>query len=179
MMAGMRARIAARICSLETWVKHCVVAMNAWHNVGTFDAQAFNEVRQNGAPAIGADGFAPPSLLFSVCVSANVLPWRCGELARCGAAEHSAPLCRNPGTDTLQDGGKRSQLVRFLLFTDASTQPIAPSAPTKLTVTSAAWNVGFKLAPDSLASGYGSGLAIRAGSAAATPLPVTLNGTDT
>ena len=32
-------------------------------NVGTFNAQTANEVRANGAPAIGADGFVPPSLL--------------------------------------------------------------------------------------------------------------------
>jgi mono/diheme cytochrome c family protein len=28
--------------------------------VGTFDPNFFNEVRQNGAPSIGADGFVPP-----------------------------------------------------------------------------------------------------------------------
>jgi len=31
--------------------------------VGTFDPAALNEVRQNGAPSLGADGFVPPSLL--------------------------------------------------------------------------------------------------------------------
>ena len=31
--------------------------------VGTFDPEAFNEVRQNAAPPLGADGFAPASLL--------------------------------------------------------------------------------------------------------------------
>jgi hypothetical protein len=32
-------------------------------SVGTFDPAAFNEVRQNGAPSLGANGFVPPSLL--------------------------------------------------------------------------------------------------------------------
>src|SRR5262249_50028972 len=32
-------------------------------SVGTFDPKAFNEVNNAGAPAIGSDGFVPPSLL--------------------------------------------------------------------------------------------------------------------
>src|SRR5262249_42298695 len=32
-------------------------------DVGTFDAGALNEVNANGAPSVGSDGFAPPSLL--------------------------------------------------------------------------------------------------------------------
>jgi len=31
--------------------------------VGTFDPTLFNEVRQNAGPPLGADGFAPASLL--------------------------------------------------------------------------------------------------------------------
>jgi uncharacterized protein (TIGR03437 family) len=81
------------------------------------------------------------------------------------------------GTDTLQDAAKRAQLIKFLLSIDAATAPIAPNAATKLTVTSAAWNIGSKVAPDSLASGYGTGLANQAGAPSTTPLPVTFNGT--
>src|SRR2546422_11648125 len=32
-------------------------------NVGTFNPAAFNEVRQNAGPPLGANGFVPPSLL--------------------------------------------------------------------------------------------------------------------
>jgi uncharacterized protein (TIGR03437 family) len=146
-------------------------------NVGTFNPQAFNEVRNTGAPAIGADGFAPPSLLslfafpqtFFHGGAANSL-----DVVLQNVAHRSAGT---PGTDALSDAGKRSQLVKFLNSIDAATPPIAPSASTNLTVTSAAWNIGSKLAPDSLASGYGSGLATQAGSPSTTPLPVAFNGT--
>jgi uncharacterized protein (TIGR03437 family) len=146
-------------------------------NVGTFDPQAFNEVRQTGTPSIGADGFAPPSLLSLFAFPQTFLH---GGAANSLDAVLQNTVHRSAGTagnDTLQDAVKRSQVVKFLLSIDASTQPIAPSGPTKLTVTSAAWNVGSKLAPDSLASGYGTGLAVRAGSATASPLPAALNGT--
>jgi uncharacterized protein (TIGR03437 family) len=81
------------------------------------------------------------------------------------------------GTDTLQESPKRAQLIKFLLSIDAATPPIAPNPATKLTVTSAAWNVGSKVAPDSIASGYGSGLATLAGAPSTTSLPVPFHGT--
>ena len=55
-------------------------------------------------------------------------------------------------------------------------RPIAPIAATELTVTSAAADIGAKVAPDSLASGYGSGLATQAVSPSTTPLPVVFEG---
>src|SRR5207244_324799 len=82
------------------------------------------------------------------------------------------------GPDTLQDAGKRAQLIKFLLSIDAATQPISPAAASKLTVTSSAWDIGSKLAPDSLASGYGSGLATQAATPPVAPsLPFSLVGT--
>ena len=146
-------------------------------SVGSFSAQAFNEVRQNAAPAIGADGFAPPSLLSLFAFPQTFFHG--------GAANSLDAVMQNVahrssgtgGTDTLQDAAKRSQLITFLNSIDAATPPIAPSAATNLTVTSAAFNTGSKLAPDSLASGYGSGLATQAGSPSTTPLPVSFNGT--
>ena len=145
-------------------------------NVGTFNSQAFNEVRQNGAPAIGADGFAPPSLLSLFAFSQTFFHG--------GAADSLDAVMQNtvhrsagtPATDTLPEAGKRSQLIKFLLSIDASTQPIAPSPATKLAVTSAAWNIGSRLAADSLAAGYGSGLAAQAVSPSSSVLPVTLGG---
>jgi uncharacterized protein (TIGR03437 family) len=146
-------------------------------SVGTFDPKAFNEVRQNGAPPLGADGFAPGSLLslfafpqtFFHNGSANSL-----EQVMQNVVHRSAGT---PGTDTLADANKRAQLIKFLLSIDASTPPIAPATPTALSVTSAAWNTGAKVASDSLASGYGSGLAVQIATPTATPLPVSLGGT--
>ena len=61
---------------------------------------------------------------------------------------------------------------------DASKTRLSPppNAPTKLSVTSAAWNTGAKIAPDSLASGYGAGLTTQTGSRP-NPLPGAFNGT--
>jgi uncharacterized protein (TIGR03437 family) len=146
-------------------------------SVGTFNAQGFNEVRQNNAaPALGADGFVPPSLLslfafpqtFFHGGSANSLD---------AVMQNVAHRSSGTGTDLLGDAAKRAQLIKFLLSIDAATQPIAPNQPTRLTVTSAASNIGAKLAPDSLASGYGSGLANQTVSPSTSPLPVLAGGT--
>jgi hypothetical protein len=146
-------------------------------SLGTFDAKAFNEVRQNGAAPLGADGFAPPSLLslfafpqtFFHNGSANSL-----DAVLQNVAHRSAGT---PGTDTLLDAAKRQQLVKFLLSIDAATPPIAPGAASPLAVTSAAANIGAKLAPDSLASGYGSALATQATTPTGATFPVALGGT--
>src|SRR6185437_13841772 len=95
--------------------------------VGTFNTQDFNEVRQNGAAAIGADGFVPPSLLSMFAFpqtffhggSANTLDAVMGNVAHRSAGT---------GSDTLTDSTKRAQLIKFLLSIDAATQPIAPAA---------------------------------------------------
>jgi len=145
-------------------------------NVGTFNPKDFNEVRQNGAAPLGADGFAPPSLLslfafpqtFFHNGSANSL-----DAVLQNVAHRSAGT---PGNDTLQSATRRQQLVKFLLSIDAATAPVAPNAATSMTVTSAAANIGPKLAPESLASAYGSGLAIQPSSASGTTLPVALGG---
>lgn len=146
-------------------------------SVGTFNAQAFNEVRQNGAAPLGADGFAPASLLslfafpqtFFHNGSANSLDQVMQNVAHRSAG--------TPGADPLADAAKRTQVIKFMLSIDAATPPIAPSAATSLAVTSAAWNTGVRLAPDSLASGYGTGLASQAATPTAAPLPVALGGT--
>jgi uncharacterized protein (TIGR03437 family) len=145
-------------------------------SVGTFTAAGPNEVRQNGAPAIGADGFVPPSLLslfafpqtFFHGGAANSLD---------AVMQNVAHRSAGTGTDLLGDAPKRAQLIKFIESIDASTTPIAPNPPTRLVLTSAAADIGAKLAPDSLASGYGSGLATLAGAPSTTPLPTAFNGT--
>jgi len=143
--------------------------------VGTFNAQAFNEVRQNGAPPLGADGFAPPSLLslfaFPQTFFHNGSAASLDEVMQ-NVAHRSAGT---PGTDTLTDAAKRQQVIKFLLSIDAATAPIAPNPAGSLAVTSAAANIGARLAPDSIGSGYGSGLAVQSISAGATA-PVVLGG---
>lgn len=146
-------------------------------NVGTFNAQAFNEVRQNGAAPLGADGFAPASLLslfafpqtFFHNGSANSLDQVMQNVTHRSAG--------TGGTDTLTDAAKRAQIIKFLLSIDAATTPIAPAAATALALTSSAANTGTRIAPDSLASGYGTGLAIQTATPLTTPLPVSLGGT--
>jgi uncharacterized protein (TIGR03437 family) len=145
-------------------------------NVGTFNAQVANEVRQNAAAPLGADGFVPPSLLSIFAFPQTFFH---GGLANSleEAMQNVRHRSLGTGTDTLQDAAKRAQLIKFLLSIDAATPPIAPPAPTKLTITSSAWNIGAKLAPDSLASAYGEKLSTDVASPTSATLPLTLAGT--
>ena len=82
-----------------------------------------------------------------------------------------------PGNDTLQDPAKRAQLIKFLLSIDASTPPISPADAVNVTITSAATDIGPRLAPESIGSAYGTGLAVQPAGATVTPPPVALVGT--
>jgi YVTN family beta-propeller protein len=93
--------------------------------VGTFDPAFANEVRQNGAPSIGADGFVPPSLL-SVFASHTFL--HNGAALSLGAVLENVTH-RSAGTggvDTLTSPADRTALERFLLSIDPATPPINP-----------------------------------------------------
>jgi uncharacterized protein (TIGR03437 family) len=145
-------------------------------SVGTFNAQSPNEVRQNGAPAIGSDGFVPGSLLSLFAFPQTFF--------HNGSADSLEAVMQNvthrsagTGTDLLGDAAKRAQLIKFINSIDAATAPIAPNQPTRLTITSAAADIGARLAPDSLAAAYGSGLATSEAIPSTTPLPVVANGT--
>jgi YVTN family beta-propeller protein len=93
-------------------------------NVGTFNPAAFNEVRQNGAPSLGANGFVPPSLL-----SIHAFPQT---FLHNGAATSLDDVLNNVthrsagtgGVDTLTNASDRARIVRFLLSIDAVTPPI-------------------------------------------------------
>ena len=146
-------------------------------SVGTFDPKAFNEVRQNAAAPLGADGFAPGSLL-----SLFAFPQTFFHNGSAGSLDEvlqnvTHRMAGTPGNDTLQDSAKRARLVKFLLSIDAATTPIAPPAPTPLALTSAAADTGSRIAPDSLAAGYGTGLAVQIATPATSSLPVVLGGT--
>lgn len=92
--------------------------------VGTFNAANSNEIRQNGAAPLGADGYAPPSLLGVHAM---------GELFHNGSAETLEDLLRqkphrqaglsNPANDVLDNPIFFRALVTFVKSIDASTPP--------------------------------------------------------
>ena len=93
-------------------------------SVGTFNAAAFNEVRQNGAPPLGANGFVPPSLLSIFAFPQTFF--------HNGAASSLDEVLNNvthrsagtSGVDILTNAADRAKVVRFLLSIDAATAPI-------------------------------------------------------
>jgi YVTN family beta-propeller protein len=92
--------------------------------VGTFDATALNEVRQNAGAPLGAAGFAPASLLSVFAYPQTFL--------HNGAAVTLDQVLDNvthrsagtSGVDTLTNAADRAKIVRFLLSIDAQTPPI-------------------------------------------------------
>ena len=92
--------------------------------VGTFDPAAKNEIRQNAAPPLGADGFVPPSIL-----SIHAFP---GPFLHNGAAATLGNVLNNVkhrsagthGSDTLLNPNDRIKVVKFLLSIDTGTKPI-------------------------------------------------------
>ena len=93
-------------------------------NVGTFDAAAFNEVRQNAGAPLGADGFAPASLLSVFAFPQTFF--------HNGAAASLNEVLLNvthrsagtSGVDTLSNATDRARIVAFLLSIDDATLPI-------------------------------------------------------
>ncbi len=93
--------------------------------VGTFDPTAFNEVRNNAAPSIGANGFNPPSLLGLFAFEKTVF--------HNGAADSLEQVLENvqhrsagtSGVDTLSNAADRQKVARFMRSIDASS-PIIP-----------------------------------------------------
>jgi YVTN family beta-propeller protein len=91
--------------------------------VGTFNPAAFNEVRANAAPPLGADGFVPPSLISIFAFPRTFF--------HNGAADSLAAALNNVthrsagtgGVDTLTSPTDRQRLVDFLLSIDAGTVP--------------------------------------------------------
>lgn len=92
--------------------------------VGTFNAADVFEIRQNGLAPLGADGYAPPSLLGVHAM---------GELFHNGSAEtiedvlkhkpHRQSGLSNPANDVLDNPVFFRALVNFVKSIDASTEP--------------------------------------------------------
>ena len=93
------------------------------HQVGTFDSTAANELRANGALALGAAGFNPPSLLGDFAL---------GPFLHNGSALTLDQVMENVthrsagsgGVDPLSSASDRRKLVKFLESIDASTDPV-------------------------------------------------------
>jgi len=93
--------------------------------VGTFDPAAFNEIRQNAAPPLGAAGFVPPSLL-----SIDAFPKTFFHNGSAGSLDEvmTNVTHRSAGTggvDTLTNASDRAKVVKFLRSIDANT-PMFP-----------------------------------------------------
>jgi hypothetical protein len=92
--------------------------------VGTFNPAALNEVRQNGAAPLGANGFVPPSLLsifaFPQTFFHNGSAASLDEVLN-NVTHRSAGTA---GVDTLTNPADRDKVVQFLKSIDPNTVPI-------------------------------------------------------
>jgi len=92
--------------------------------VGTFDPNFFNEVRQNGAPSIGVDGFVPPSLLSLFAFPQTFFHNGSADSLDAVLANVTHRSAGTAGVDTLSAASDRAKIVKFLLSIDPSTDPI-------------------------------------------------------
>jgi hypothetical protein len=102
--------------------------IGALRNVGTFDPAAPNEVRDVlSPPALGADGYVPPSLLgahaFPPYLHNGSAPT---VLAVLDLVPHRS--AGTGGVDMLGDRHDREALARFVESIDAATKPFDPTA---------------------------------------------------
>lgn len=93
-------------------------------DVGTFDPAAINEIRQNGAPSLGAAGYNAPSLLGSFALgpllhNGSALSFE--DVLANAAHRRAGQLSGTP--DPLNDPANRERLVAFLKSIDESTKP--------------------------------------------------------
>jgi YVTN family beta-propeller protein len=96
-------------------------------NVGTFNPADKNEVRANGQPPLGADGFVPPSLIGVFMVSPYYHNGSATSLE--DAMGDRFITHRSAGTggiDGLTNPDDRRKLIKFLQSIDGTTEPIAP-----------------------------------------------------
>jgi hypothetical protein len=90
-------------------------------SVGTFNPAAFNEVRQNGAPSLGANGFVPPSLL-----SIFAFPQTFFHNGAAGSLDEVMNNVQHrsagtSGVDILTNPADRAKVVRFIESIDGAT----------------------------------------------------------
>ena len=93
--------------------------------VGTFDPNFLNEVKNNGSPAAGVDGFVPPSLLGLHAFPETFLHNGVAtSLER--VLQNRAHRTAGNGADFLSDASGRERVIKFLLSIDANTPIINP-----------------------------------------------------
>jgi hypothetical protein len=92
--------------------------------VGTFDAQAKNEVRQNAAAPLGADGFNPPTLMSLFSFPRTFLHNGGADTLEQVMSNVTHRSAGSNGVDLLTGESQRRQLIRFLLSIDGASAPI-------------------------------------------------------
>jgi cytochrome c peroxidase len=102
------------------------VTLDVLADVGTFDATAANELKQNGTAGAGALGLNPPSLLGAFALA----PYLRNGSAQTLDDVMKLKLHRTAGlpagaADPFDDPAKRADIVKFLESIDASTPPFA------------------------------------------------------
>jgi YVTN family beta-propeller protein len=96
-------------------------------DVGTFDPTAVNEIRQNGAPPLGALGFNAPSLLGSFALFPllhNGSAFSFEDILANTAHRRAGQLSGTP--DPLNSAANREALIAFLKTIDDSTKQFKP-----------------------------------------------------
>lgn len=88
--------------------------------VDTFDASQRNEIRQNGAAPLGADGYVPTSLL-SVFAFAPYLHDGSALTLENVVENRAHRSAGSGGVDTLRDSRDRAALIEFLKSIDVNT----------------------------------------------------------
>jgi len=100
------------------------VLKDVLRDVGTFDATAANQVKQNGTAAAGALGFNPPSLLGAFALApylANGSAQTLEDVMK--LKKHRTAGLPPNAPDPFDDPAKLADMVRFLESIDATTQP--------------------------------------------------------
>jgi len=93
-------------------------------NVGTFNPAALNEVRQNGGPPLGANGYVPPSLL-SLFASPQTFFHNGSALSLDEVMNNvTHRSAGTAGVDTLTSAADRAKVVAFITSIDAASVPI-------------------------------------------------------
>jgi YVTN family beta-propeller protein len=109
------------------------VLQDVLRDVGTFDADAPNELKQNGAKAAGALGFNPPSLLGAFALAPYLHNGSAFTLDDVMNLErHRTAGLPLGAADPFVDAGKRADMVAFLASIDTTTAPFdIPTAATR------------------------------------------------
>ena len=100
------------------------VLQDVLRDVGTFDATAANQVKQNGTAAAGALGFNPPSLLGAFALAPYLANGSAQTLEDVMKLKKHRTAGLAPGApDPFDDPAKLADMVKFLESIDATTQP--------------------------------------------------------